>query len=157
MVSYFDDIMWNINHGYYRYIGAGSCREVFDLRNGYVLKVAINKAGVAQNRSEYKISSRDHSYLFAKVINASEDFTIIIMKKADKIYDIRKVLDYFDVTSKTELINLQEMREVSRKYDLLLSDLARESSWGTLDGRLVIIDYGFTRKVKERYYQRDRA
>jgi hypothetical protein len=152
MDSYFDDIKWNINRGYYKYIGSGSCREVFDLRNGCVMKIAKNRAGIAQNKSEYKISAKDHSYLFAKVIQAPNDFTLLIMKKADKIYDISCVLEYFDVTSKEELLSLKELKNISKKYKLILGDLARESSWGIIDGRLVIIDYGFTKKVQERYY-----
>ena len=152
MVSAFNQIMLNITRGYYRYIGSGSGRKVFDLGNGYVIKVAKNRAGIAQNKSEYKISSNDHSNLFAKVIQASNDFNLLIMQKADKIYNISYVLKYFNVTSKRELLNSKELQNIKRNYNLVLSDFDRESSWGMINGRPVIIDYGFTREVKERYY-----
>jgi hypothetical protein len=152
MVIAFNKIKLNINRGYYRRIGTGSCRKVFDMKNGYVIKMAKNRAGIAQNKSEYEISSKDHSNLFAKVIQASNDFRLLIMEKADKIYDISYVWKHFNVTSKKELLNLKELQNLKISYQLLLGDFNRESSWGVIRGRLVIIDYGFTREVMERYY-----
>ena len=48
-----------MRQGNYIYIGSGSSRNVFDLGNGYVMKVAKNIAGIAQNKSEYRISLID--------------------------------------------------------------------------------------------------
>ena len=148
----FNQIKLNIKRGYYRYIGSGSGRQVFDLENGYVVKVAKNKAGIAQNKSEYKISSIDNSDLFAKVTQASNDFELLIMQKADNIYNISYVWKYFNVTSKTQLFKSKELQNIKKRYDLLLGDFARRSSWGIINGRPVIIDYGFTREVQENYY-----
>jgi len=152
MVNAFNEIMLNITRGYYRYIGSGSGRQVFDLGNGYVIKVAKNRAGIAQNKSEYKISSNDHSDLFAKVIQASNDHSLLIMQKANKINNILYVFRYFNVTSKRELLNSKELQNIKSNYNLVLSDFDRTSSWGMINGRPVIIDYGFTRDVVERYY-----
>ena len=152
MIIDFNEIRSNLTQGYYRYIGSGSGRQVFDLGNGYVVKVAKNSAGIAQNKAEYKISFNDNSNLFAKIVQASNDFRLIIMKKANKLSDISYVWKYFNVTSKKELFNLKELQNIKRRYGLLLNDLDRVSSWGTINGRLVIIDYGFTRDVMERYY-----
>ena len=66
MPSISNNILLNISRGYYKYIGEGSSRIVYDLGNRYVLKVAKNLAGIAQNKSEYKISSYDETNLFAK-------------------------------------------------------------------------------------------
>jgi len=152
MVIAFDQIIFNIKRGYYRYIGSGSGREVYDLENGYVIKVARNKAGIAQNKAEYKISSNDKSNLFAKVVQASNDFNLLVMQKADKINNILYVWNYFDAKSKRELFNSKQLQDIKRNYNLLLGDLARKSSWGIINGRPVIIDYGFTREVRQRYY-----
>lgn len=152
MVILFDQIMLNITLGYYRYIGSGSGRQVFDLGNGYVIKVAKNQAGIAQNKSEYKISFYDRSDLFAKVIQVSNDFSLLIMKKADKIKDISFVWKYFNVTNKMELFNSKELQNIKTSYNLLLGDFARENSWGMINGKPVIVDYGFTREVREKYY-----
>ena len=152
MVIAFNQIMLNIRRGYYRYIGSGSSRQVFDLGNGYVIKVAKNRAGIAQNKSEYIISSNNYSNLFAKVVQASKDFKLLIMQKADKIYNISYVWEYFNVTSKWELFSSEELQNIARRYNLLLADFDRESSWGIINGRPVIVDYGLTREVKARYY-----
>ncbi|SFD01795.1 hypothetical protein [Clostridium uliginosum] len=152
MAIVFNRIMFNLRRGYYRYIGSGSGRQVFDLGNGYVIKVARNRAGIAQNMCEYKISFNDPSDLFAKVIKVSNDFNLLIMQKANKVYNISYVWKYFNITNKRELFNLKELQNIMRKYNLLLADLDRESSWGIINGRPVIIDYGFTREVRERYY-----
>ena len=152
MVSSFSQIKFNLRRGHYKHIGSGSSRDVFDLDNGYVIKVAKNRAGIAQNESEYNISYRDNSDLFAKVIEVSNNFKFLIMEKAGKVYYISDVLEYFKVRSKRQLLNLKELQEIKRNYNLLLADLKKKSSWGMINGKPVIIDYGFTREVHDRYY-----
>lgn len=152
MSNIFNNIMFNINRGYYRYIGTGSSRDVFDLKNGYVIKVAKNIAGIAQNQTEYAISNYDDSNLFAKVISISNDFYFLVMEKADKIDNISDVFRYFNVSDKRGLFHLKELQNIKKKYNLLLGDFDRKSNWGIIKGRPVIIDYGFTREVSERYY-----
>jgi len=152
MISIFNQIMFDIRRGYYKYIGSGSSRDVFDLENGYVIKVAKNRAGIAQNKAEYKISDNDNSDLLAKVVQVSNDFNFLIMEKADTIYNISYVLKYFNVRDKRELLNLKELQKIKRNYNLVLGDFERKSNWGMINGRPVIIDYGFTREVRERYY-----
>lgn len=152
MISLFNKIMFDIRRGYYKYIGSGSCRDVFDLGNRYVAKVAKNRAGIEQNKCEYIISSNDNSDLFAKVARVSNDYYILIMEKADQINDMSYVWRYFNVTNKYEMFNLDEMLNLRSKYNLLLGDFNRKSSWGIINGRPVIIDYGFTAEIKERYY-----
>lgn len=152
MRGIFNQIMFNIQRGYYRYIGSGSSRDVFDLGNGYVVKVAKNRAGIAQNESEYNISYYDNSGLFAEVAKVSKNFNFLIMKKASKIYNFSEVLRHFNVRDKRELLHLKELQNIKGDYNLLLADLERKSSWGMINGRAVIIDYGFTREVRQRYY-----
>ena len=152
MVSSFNQIKLNLRRGYYRQIGSGSSRDVFDLDNGYVIKVAKNRAGIAQNECECNISDLDNSDLFAKVIEVSNNFEFLIMEKADKIYYMSDVLKYFKVRSKRQLFKLKQLQNIKRNYNLLLADLERKSSWGMINGRPVIIDYGFTREVHDRYY-----
>lgn len=144
--------MLNMRRVRYRYIGSGSSRKVFDLGNGYVVKVAKNNAGIAQNKMEYRISLTDSSNLFAKVIQASDDFYAIVMQKADKIYDFSYVCNYFNVESIRDVINLKKFQNIHYRYNLLLNDLCRTSSWGIINGKPIIIDYGFTKEIRERYY-----
>lgn len=144
--------MLNISPRMYRYIGSGSSRRVFDLENGYVAKIAKNRAGIAQNRMEYKISSISSSNLFAEVIDLSEDSSTLIMQKADKIYNFSYVCRYFKVRNINEVLQLKSFQNIEYRYNLLLTDLRRTSNWGIINGRPVIIDYGFTREISRRYY-----
>lgn len=153
MINIFSAIIFNIKHGYYKYLGSGSCRRVYDLGNGYVVKVAKNEAGIAQNKSEYIISKNDYSNLFAKVIQISYDFNFLIMEKAEKVNNISYVWKYFNVRSKRELFNIDELKKIKKNYNLILGDFGKKSSWGTINGHPVIIDYGFTIDVRNQYYR----
>ena len=74
------------------------------------------------------------------------------MEKADKINDISYVWDYFNVSNKRELFNIDELQKIKKDYNLILGDFGKKSSWGTINGRPVIIDYGFTINVRNKYY-----
>lgn len=154
MINVFNLICSNMQRGHYKYIGSGSSREVYDLRNGYVIKIAKNKAGLAQNKCEYRISCYDRSDLFARVIQVSKDFRFLIMEKAKKVNRISDIWNYFNVKSKEELINLSKIQKLKLNYNLLLGDIKRKNNWGILKGKPVIIDYGFTIDVREQYYKK---
>lgn len=145
-------IMQGIKLGKYKFIGKGSGRFVFDMNNGYVVKVAKNLAGREQNKVEYKISQDDETGMFAKVIQSFDDYNFIIMEKADKIYNMDYVWRYFNVNNERDFSMLYQIKQIRSRYNLLMGDLRKKSSWGIVDGRVVLIDYGFTRKVRDRYY-----
>jgi hypothetical protein len=150
--AYFRRIASNINKGGYRYIGKGSGRVVFDLGNGKVVKAAKNIKGIAQNIEEFRIAMVDDSGLFARVWDVSEDYRYLIMDKAERIRDISHVWDYFDVNNNDGLFHVMKLQMVSEKYNLLIHDFGRVVNWGLIGGRPMIIDYGFTRQVRRRFY-----
>lgn len=152
MMVDFDEISININKNYYPIIGSGSGRRVYDLKNGYVVKVAKNKRGIAQNKVEREIASMDHSDVFAVVIAVSEDFVYLIMEKAEKVHHISEVWRYFHVKSNHELFQVRELDDITQKYHLIRPDLYKPYSWGICHGRPVIIDFGFTKEVRNKYY-----
>ena len=150
---YFRMISSNIKRGSYRLIGKGSGRTVYDLDNGQVVKEARNMRGIAQNFEEYRIALADRSNLFARVYDISDDYRFLIMDKAERIPDISFVWNYFCVESNEELFLISGLRFLSDQYDLLIGDLGRAVNWGKISGRPKIIDYGFTRQVRKKYYQ----
>ncbi|HVI41017.1 MAG TPA: hypothetical protein VM577_10175 [Anaerovoracaceae bacterium] len=151
--AYFEQISLNISRGYYRYIGKGSGRAVYDLGNGKVVKAARNRKGIAQNEAEYRIALVDDSGLFAKVSAVSGDYRFLVMDKADRIKDISFVWRYFLVRSNKGLYQIQKIRDIAEKYDLLIWDLGRAVNWGRINGKPIIIDYGFTREVRREFYK----
>ena len=78
-------ILYGIKSGMYRYIGAGSARKVYDLNNGFVMKIARNIRGIAQNEAEFLIFNDEYSPLLAKVYFVSDDYKYLIMRKAIEI------------------------------------------------------------------------
>lgn len=148
----FTQIENEINSKHYPPIGSGSGRIVFDMKNGYVVKVAKNKKGLAQNKAELEIFSSAKSNLFAKIAGYSDDMTMIIMEKAAEIKDIYVIWSYFHVRSNRELLHVSELVSIANRHDLLLSDLCRPANWGRINGKPRIVDYGYTRNVMRKYY-----
>lgn len=151
MLVDFENISRNLNMHKYSLIGSGSGRLVYDLDNGYVVKVAKNKKGIVQNKAEHEISTMSKSGLLAKVIAISENSHYLIMEKAERIRSISLVWEYYKVNSNHELYRVPDIKELYKNYHLLYGDLGRKSSWGFMHGRLVIIDFGFTKETR-RYY-----
>jgi hypothetical protein len=152
--TFFRRISYNLAKGRYRFIGKGSGRNVYDLGNGEVVKSAKNMKGIAQNIEEYRIALADDSGMFARVYDVSGDYRYLIMDKADGVRDISQIWRYFHVRSNDELYQLRILQEISFRYDLLIRDLGRAANWGLIGGRPVIVDYGFTRDVRRRFYGR---
>lgn len=150
--DYFRLISLNINRGAYECIGKGSSRMVYDLENGKVVKVAKNRKGFAQNEVEYRIALDDDSALLANVIATSEEFKFLVMDKANRIEDMSYVWNYFHVRNNQQLFQVQSLKNISSKYNLLFYDLGRAVNWGQINGKPVIIDFGFTRQVSRKYY-----
>lgn len=146
------EIIANLQNGVYPKLGSGSGRRVYDLQNGTVLKTAKNVRGYAQNQIEYIISEMDDSEQFAKVLYISKDNLYLIMEKAEPIYDFSQVRNYFGVNTNRELFQLSNLSYIPHKYNLLISDLCRPVNWGLIDDRPVIIDYGFTGRIRRKYY-----
>lgn len=149
----FEYIGKNIENKKYQLIGMGSGRYVYDLGNGYVVKMARNKRGLLQNKAEYQIASANHSRILARIQAVSDDFHYLIMEKADKIREISEVLQYYEVHNFRELFRLEDFKEFTKKNELVLVDLRRLNSWGMVKGKPVIIDFGFTREVSKYYHR----
>ena len=133
-------------------VGIGTGRVVYDLGNGYVVKKARNRKGLAQNRAEYQIATRSRSDLLADVISVSDDYIYLIMKKADKVTSFDLVRSYYKVKNLRELFGLDKFYQLIKNNGLLLPDLYQKTSWGIINGKPVPIDFGFTKDVR-RYYK----
>ena len=117
-----------------------------------MVKAAKNIKGIAQNIEEFRIAMVDDSGLFARVWDVSGDYRYLIMDKAERIRDISHVWDYFRVKNNDELFRIMKLQMVSEKYNLLIQDFGRVVNWGLIGGRPMLIDYGFTRQVRKRFY-----
>lgn len=149
----FDHIRKNIEEQKYPIIGAGTARIVYDCKNGYVVKAAKNNKGFVQNKAEKEIEAKDTDHIFAKVLACSEDYKYLVMEKAERINSIAEVWKFYNVRNNRELFQQDSFKDLYIKYNLLYPDLCRQNSWGLVDGKPVIIDFGFTRETRKYYTQ----
>ena len=47
---------------------------------------------------------------------------------------------------------IKELQDVCKKHNLEIKDFGRAVNWGEVNGKPIIIDYGFTQQVRRRYY-----
>jgi len=148
----FKEIIEGIKSGKYKLIGLGSSRKVYDLNDGYVIKVAKDIRGIYQNQTENKIYLSLKSNFFAKVVAVSEDSRCLIMPKANNIKSIDSVCKYYNVRSFKSLTMLDHFNDDINDNNLSKNDLIRPSSWGFIGDVPLLIDYGLTHSIFKKYY-----
>lgn len=164
-----------------RRIASGSARTIYEIDEYTVLKLAKNKKGIAQNEVEAGIGTDQYfENILAKVLETDEKDRWVVMERAKKITKSRfeslmDGIDIYDfhnyVQKKAEYTKFgigfikpeieekldeneftQDMIELILNYDLHSGDFSRPSSFGEIEGRLVIIDYGLNQQVFKQYY-----
>lgn len=146
-------IIADIKSGKYNLLGTGSSRKVYDLDDGFVIKLAKDIRGIYQNEAEYKTYQSHKSSLFAEVIDVSEDNKCLIMPKAKKITSISKVLRYYNVSSIRSLFRHDKLIISDiQNNGLSTNDLFRVTSWGFINDVPLIIDYGLTHSIYRKFY-----
>ncbi len=149
----YEILISGIKSGEYRLMGFGSCRRVYNLNNGYVVKVARDIRGIEQNKNEYQIHSNCLSGFFAEIAYISEDFKLLVMARAKRIKKMRTVYSFYKVKGMDSLLKVNNLVQDLKNNDLGTGDLRRASSWGLIDGEPVIIDYGLTHSLFKKYYK----
>lgn len=131
----------------FKYLGHGGSRIVFALNKELVIKVPKDDFGIRQNETEFFIylysNPRFRKYLCPPVKYLSS--RILIMRRAEPL-DLED--EYFNslMTFCDNKEFYQDVLDLSRFFMLLRNDVRATSSWGILDGRKVLIDYGCARK-----------
>jgi hypothetical protein len=122
----------------YQKIGQGLNRVVFDLNNGYVLKVATTELGVKCNQNEYDIYTRSHPNIqknLCPVIEKGNGW--IIMKKMN--ISLPKVLaNYYKI---------MELHAKFLSYGIIPVDLRAANVALSEDKVMTVIDYGLFVRV----------
>lgn len=164
-----------------RRIASGSARVIYEIDEYTVLKLAKNAKGIAQNEVEAGIGTDKYfENILAKVLETDERDRWVVMERAKKITKSRfkNLIDGIDIDNfhnyirkKTEhdihymftvdddmeeRLNenefAQDIIELILNYDLHPGDFSRPSSFGEIEGRLVITDYGLNQQVFKQYY-----
>jgi len=121
----------------YQILGSGKTRIVYDLDNGYVLKVAISKRGLKSNQTEFHLyngySDRIRKYL-CPVIESGEGW--IIMKKMNRMVELTE--RYKD-----------KLPRIKRKFKRagVTARSLRSKNLAVYRHRIKVIDYGSFKNV----------
>lgn len=153
-------------------MGTGSSRMAFLFSSKYVLKIAINKKGLAQNEAEVDVFTNPKSRgVVAKVHSSDPQFRWIV---SDLVKPLSSPEEFESLTGvdwpnfinllrpkikSKESINaddpkiVQAVAVTAQQNNLLFGDIEELSHWGkTPDGRAVLLDYGFTGEVWKSHY-----
>jgi len=151
----------NIN---YRLINKGTGRLVYDLNNGYVLKLAKNIKGIAQNKNESNPRiQKEFSDVVAKVIEFDINGKYLIQEKVNPITEAdfekltglqeRGFMYYLRFNHEWDNTFYSKVNSFVSKFGLDRFDISNISSWGERDGKSVLIDYGLTMETARKLYK----
>jgi hypothetical protein len=161
-----------------KHLSSGSSRIVYETPQKTILKLAKNDKGIAQNKAE--ANPKMKSKFLNEVISHAKDYAWMETHYLDKIttkqfeemtglnfddfgesirYGLKNVSgntdkekpENFDKVEKSEIY--KELKKVGDQFKLMPGDLARISSWGTKDGRPILIDAGLTKDVFAQFYE----
>lgn len=164
-------------------LASGSARVVFDYNNDYVLKVAKNPKGIAQNNVENDgLIQNSYTNICTKIIEEGNDNSWLLVQKAKKITPSKfealtgvnfklfsNYMEYvfrknnwltFDKDKKEQLDEnefVQNVVSLVADYAMPVGDIVRISSWGEVNdggGKAVLTDYGLTQDVFDEFYKR---
>lgn len=140
----------------YQYLGEGGGRVIYSINNNYVIKLSKFYGGYRQCETEDYIYHNVQQHLkkyLCPVVWYKED--MLIMRKAIPLAKKRKekhknAFKFLGVSKEDTLyINIQELIE---NFNLLYGDIESLSSWGILDNRIMLIDYGCTNEIFKKYF-----
>lgn len=161
-----------------KHLSSGSSRIVYLTPEKTIIKLAKNDKGIAQNEAESnpKMKSKYLNQIISSAKNGAWLETYYLDKITEKEFekmtglafeDFGDSLRYglkdvsgnkeaekpenFDKVSKSDIY--KELVDIGERFKLLPGDLARISSWGTKDGRPVLIDAGLTRDIFDEFYE----
>lgn len=166
-------------------LGEGSSRKAFLLSGKYVLKIALNEKGIAQNQAELDVFTNPQSQqVVAKVYAYDPKYQWLIsdlVKPIDNVEefqqlsgtDWRTFCDDVNRGMRNQSVEPNDSKFVKAvvntalKNNMLRGDIVQQNHsisptddvlghWGkTPNGRLVLLDYGFTHEVWAAHYSKN--
>lgn len=140
----------------YEFLGQGASRMVYGINDDYVIKVSKNRTGKYQCKTEYfiynDVNSQDKKF-FCPVVWYKPG--MLVMMRANsftKILGIKHGSIFEYTTIKRNSVFFKNIKKIAKYYDLLYPDIKTISSWGILNNKPVLIDYGCTNSLYDRYF-----
>jgi len=169
--SFTDRIDYAENH--LTHLSSGSSRIVYKTPQNTVIKLAKNKKGLAQNKAESTIET--NSKFVNRVFSHSRKYFWIEAPLVEKITEkefeeisginfkdfgealkssVNNSSSSDDVKKKIKSSKIfQDLTKIAKDNKLAAGDLAKISSYGKLDNKILLIDTGLTNKIYEDFYE----
>lgn len=157
-----DDLFYNLTilsdkqiENKFLYLGEGIARKVFAINDEYVVKTAKGLDGLFQNQVEYYVYRHVNSTLLSYLCPIVAFLPrILLMKRAIPLskYNHNKRINLNNI--REEKNSSADLNYLADRYYLYYNDIVSSSSWGELDNKNVLIDYGCTSTLGDRYYGR---
>lgn len=160
---------------------SGSARIIYEYSPEYVLKLAKNPKGQAQNRTESDgFLQSNYKNIITNIIDADPNDFWILVEKANKVspsqfksltgFGLDELCMYLNnifespqrYNTKLNVLNVelfenselvQELIDMMANFTMPPGDICRKNSWGLVKNRLVLVDYGLTRDIYDEYYR----
>ena len=161
-----------------KHLSSGSARIVYLTPGETIVKLAKNDKGIAQNKAEANPEMK--SKYLNKILSCAKNFAWCEVPYLEKItekqfeemtglkfndfgdairYGLKDISgnadkekpENFDKVAQSDIY--KELKDIGEKFKLLPGDMARISSWGSKDGRPVLIDAGLTRDIYDEFYE----
>lgn len=166
---------------HYKELGVGSSRTIFQMDDKtMVIKIAHNDKGIVQNLAEMDPNMQRPCTNHVLIADAKGKWIIVrftdtVSKESFKkltgfsfdsfmnglFYKFNNESEKWSPPKHYEEIEqsdfFQCMAGLILDCDLQIGDIDKPSSWGELDGKAVLRDYGLTRKVYKDYYKDDNS
>jgi hypothetical protein len=156
-------------------ITSGSSREIFEYSPDKILKLAKNDKGIDQNSVENDNFIQTHyKNIIANVIDSDPDDKWLVVEKASKMstgqfksitgIDFLNFCNYiqnridnkkYPVKDQEKLDNdefVYNIVDLLGNFDMPAGDATRKNSWGIINNRAVLVDYGLTRGIYREHY-----
>jgi hypothetical protein len=173
----FDDRV-ALGEKHFEKLGEGSSRTIFRMNEKLVLKIAHNDRGIVQNEAEMKPAMQRPCTNHVLAADSQSKWVIVRFTENITKADFKKLVgvsfdsfmgglfyvfnnesrDFnepknYDEIKKNGLF--QQIRELIAECDLQIGDIDKPDSWGKMDGKVVLRDFGLTREVYDEYYDED--
>jgi len=137
----------------FKLLGEGISRKVYALDDKYVIKVAKEKEGIYQNNVEHYVYTHI-KFNLKKYLASIACFkpNLIIMERAVPISNTitDEYINVFNFYNDTNFF--KDLCYLADKYYLFYEDLISSSSWGIINDKYVLIDYGCTSPFGDMFY-----
>lgn len=117
----------------YKAIGSGKTRIVYDLKNGFVVKIAIAKRGLKSNKRE----SDMYSYCSRRM----RRYLCPVVEYADHGWIIMKKIKQNVILTLQDEVTLERLRKRFLRENVIARSL-RNKNLARANNRFVVIDYG---------------